>query len=108
METNPDTAKTKNRALQFLDSAQTEKDRAHFISQCNKATRHYAKRQFTWFRKEPLFRWLDIEEHPTERIKELTGHLQIHKHDFATRRGLLQMVGQRRRLLRYIAQHDSH
>ena len=43
----------------------------------------------------------------TERIKELTGHLQAHKHDFAARRGLLQMVGQRRRLLRYIAKKDS-
>jgi small subunit ribosomal protein S15 len=43
----------------------------------------------------------------TERIKELTEHLKVHKHDFATRRGLLQMVGRRRRLLRYIAAHDS-
>jgi len=43
----------------------------------------------------------------TERIKELTEHLKVHKHDFATRRGLLQMVGKRRRLLRYIAKHDS-
>jgi len=43
----------------------------------------------------------------TERIKELTGHLQTHKHDFAARRGLLQMVGKRRRLLRYIAKRDS-
>ncbi len=43
----------------------------------------------------------------TERIKELTEHLKINKHDFATRRGLLQMVGRRRRLLRYIAKHDS-
>ena len=43
----------------------------------------------------------------TERIKELTEHLKINKHDYATRRGLLQMVGKRRRLLRYIAQHDS-
>ncbi len=43
----------------------------------------------------------------TERIKELTGHLQINKHDFMARRGLLQMVGKRRRLLRYIAKHDS-
>ena len=43
----------------------------------------------------------------TERIKELTEHLKVHKHDFATRRGLLQMVGKRRRLLRYIAAHDS-
>lgn len=43
----------------------------------------------------------------TERIKELTEHLNIHKHDFATRRGLLQMVGKRRRLLRYISKHDA-
>jgi small subunit ribosomal protein S15 len=43
----------------------------------------------------------------TERIKELTEHLKVNKHDFAARRGLLQMVGRRRRLLRYIADHDS-
>ncbi len=43
----------------------------------------------------------------TERIKELTDHLKTHKHDFAARRGLLQMVGKRRRLLRYIANRDS-
>ena len=43
----------------------------------------------------------------TERIKELTDHLKIRKKDFAARRGLLQMVGQRRRLLRYIADKDS-
>jgi small subunit ribosomal protein S15 len=43
----------------------------------------------------------------TERIKELTEHLKTHKHDYATRRGLLQMVGRRRRLLRYIAERDS-
>lgn len=43
----------------------------------------------------------------TEQIKELTEHLKVHKKDFAARRGLLQKVGQRRRLLRYIAQRDS-
>lgn len=43
----------------------------------------------------------------TERIKELTEHLQTHKHDYMARRGLLQMVGRRRRLLRYIADRDS-
>jgi small subunit ribosomal protein S15 len=43
----------------------------------------------------------------TERIKELTEHLKSNKHDYATRRGLLQMVGRRRRLLRYIAERDS-
>ena len=43
----------------------------------------------------------------TERIKELTEHLATNKHDFMARRGLLQMVGKRRRLLRYIAAEDS-
>jgi small subunit ribosomal protein S15 len=43
----------------------------------------------------------------TERIKELTEHLKVNKKDFAARRGLLQLVGKRRRLLRYIADRDS-
>ena len=42
------------------------------------------------------------------RISELTEHLKINKKDFAARRGLLQMVGQRKRLLRYIARKDSN
>lgn len=44
----------------------------------------------------------------TERIKELTEHLKVNKKDFAARRGLLQLVGKRRRLLKYIADHDSN
>lgn len=43
----------------------------------------------------------------TERIKELTEHLKVNKKDFAARRGLLQLVGKRRRLLKYIAADDS-
>ncbi len=43
----------------------------------------------------------------TERIKELTEHLKVNKKDFMARRGLLQMVGQRKRHLKYIADHDS-
>lgn len=43
----------------------------------------------------------------TERIKELTEHLKVHKQDFAARRGLLQLVGRRRRLLKYIADRNS-
>ncbi len=38
----------------------------------------------------------------TERIKNLTEHMQTHKKDFHSRRGLLIMVGQRRRLLDYL------
>jgi small subunit ribosomal protein S15 len=43
----------------------------------------------------------------TERIKELTEHLKVHKHDYAARRGLLQLVGKRKRQLQYIAAHDN-
>lgn len=43
----------------------------------------------------------------TERIKELTTHLQANKHDFMARRGLLQLVGKRKRLLKYIAEQDG-
>ncbi len=41
----------------------------------------------------------------TERINHLTEHLKVHKKDFSTRRGLLRMVGQRRRLLNYMKDH---
>lgn len=43
----------------------------------------------------------------TERIKELTEHLKTNKKDFAARRGLLQMVGQRKRHLQFIAAADE-
>jgi len=42
----------------------------------------------------------------TERIQGLTNHLRQHRKDFATRRGLMQMVGKRNRLLRYLARND--
>ena len=42
----------------------------------------------------------------TKRIEALTQHLRIHKHDESTRRGLLKMVGRRRRLLRYLNAED--
>lgn len=58
-------------ALQFLDSKQTAIDRQVFIAEFKKATRHFAKRQFTWFRKEPLFRWIPLDDYPEERVKEM-------------------------------------
>lgn len=42
----------------------------------------------------------------TTRIRQLTEHLKIHKHDEHSRRGLLKLVGQRRRLLRYISRKN--
>ena len=43
----------------------------------------------------------------TERIVNLTEHMKEHKHDFHSRRGLLVMVGQRRRLLDYVRGKDN-
>jgi small subunit ribosomal protein S15 len=42
----------------------------------------------------------------TQRITELTEHMKVHKHDHHSRRGLLKMVGRRRRLLTYLQKHD--
>lgn len=42
----------------------------------------------------------------TRRINDLTGHLKEHKHDHHSRRGLLILVGQRRRLLDYLTKTD--
>jgi small subunit ribosomal protein S15 len=42
----------------------------------------------------------------TRRINDLTEHMKQHRHDFHTQRGLLQLVGRRRRLLRYLEQKD--
>jgi small subunit ribosomal protein S15 len=42
----------------------------------------------------------------TTRISGLTEHLKVHKHDHHSRRGLLLMVGRRRRLLKYVAKLD--
>lgn len=42
----------------------------------------------------------------TERINHLTEHLRTHTHDYDTRRGLLKLVGRRRRQLRYLSKRD--
>ncbi len=42
----------------------------------------------------------------TERINHLTEHFKVHKKDFHSRRGLLKLVGQRRRLLDYLKEND--
>ncbi len=42
----------------------------------------------------------------TDRIKQLTNHMTENRHDFHTQRGLLKLVGQRRRLLNYLSRED--
>ncbi len=43
----------------------------------------------------------------TERINSLTGHMAANKHDYHSQRGLLKLVGQRRRLLAYLRREDT-
>jgi tRNA dimethylallyltransferase len=57
--------------LTFLDSKQTDADWEVFLKSFKKASRNYAKRQFTWFRKEPLFRWLDLSKFSMDRACEI-------------------------------------
>lgn len=42
----------------------------------------------------------------TQRINQLTGHMATHRHDYHSQRGLLKLVGQRRRLLSYLSKQD--
>lgn len=58
-------------ALDFLQTPQTPEDKEKFVKAFKQATRHYAKRQFTWFRKEPLFRWLDVDMHDPEVVFDI-------------------------------------
>lgn len=64
LEENPSVARSigYRQCLAYLNSAQTDSDWEEFLTSFKKASRHYAKRQFTWFRKEPLFRWLDLSQ----------------------------------------------
>lgn len=56
--------------LAYLQTNRTKKDLEEFIDSFKKATRHYIKRQFTWFRKEKKFRWLNLYEIDKDRAIE--------------------------------------
>jgi tRNA dimethylallyltransferase len=56
--------------LDYLKTNQTQDDWDRFIAEFKQASRRYAKRQFTWFRKEPLFRWLNLHKMPGESAVE--------------------------------------
>jgi tRNA dimethylallyltransferase len=57
--------------LDYLSSPKTEEDWNRFLVAFKQASRRYAKRQFTWFRREPLFRWLDMGKISFENAAEL-------------------------------------
>mgnify|MGYP006414360579 CR=1 FL=1 len=53
-------------ALEYLDSPRTIDDYDEFVRLFKQSSRRYVKKQFTWFKKEPIFRWLDLDLHDTE------------------------------------------
>ncbi|HNA62802.1 MAG TPA: tRNA (adenosine(37)-N6)-dimethylallyltransferase MiaA [Rhabdochlamydiaceae bacterium] len=57
--------------LDYLKTAQSGDDWTHFMEAFKQASRRYAKRQFTWFRKEPLFRWLNVHKTGLENSVEM-------------------------------------
>lgn len=58
-------------AIEYLDTKQSKEDFHSFLESFKKASRHYAKRQFTWFRREPAFKWLDLDAHDPEVALEI-------------------------------------
>lgn len=65
LETNTTAARSVgyHQALQYLTSSQTEQEYADFITTFKTASKNLAKKQLTWFRKEPEFRWINISTH---------------------------------------------
>ena len=57
--------------LDYLNTAQSEEDWYRFMEIFKQASRRYAKRQFTWFRKEPLFRWINVDKTGLENSVEM-------------------------------------
>lgn len=57
--------------LEFLDTAQDERAYKEYVRKFKIASHRYAKRQFTWFSKEPLFNWLNVDVHDLEIAAEI-------------------------------------
>ncbi len=60
--------------LLYHNSEKSEEDYKKFVHDFKKASRHYVKRQFTWFRHRPEFNWLDVDIHDTEIAADMIMH----------------------------------
>lgn len=58
-------------ALHFLKGSQTPRDYEEFVTSFKQASRRYAKRQLTWFRREPSFEWVDLDTLPPKELYDL-------------------------------------
>jgi tRNA dimethylallyltransferase len=68
LRTNPSACQAigYRQALDYLQTQQSREDYKKFVDDFKQASRNYAKRQFTWFRREPMFHWLDLDLHDPE------------------------------------------
>ena len=57
--------------IEYLKSQQAASDFERFVHDFKRASRQYAKRQFTWFRKEKDFRWIDLSQYSADHAAEL-------------------------------------
>ncbi|MFQ5730302.1 MAG: tRNA (adenosine(37)-N6)-dimethylallyltransferase MiaA [Waddliaceae bacterium] len=73
LEENPSASQAigYRQALEFLKTEKDSADYCHFLETFKQASRKFAKRQFTWFRREPLFRWLDLDMHDPEVARDM-------------------------------------
>ena len=58
-------------ALEFLDTGRSDGDYRLFVEKFKQASHHLAKRQFTWFRREPAFRWIDVTQTSPDDVLDL-------------------------------------
>jgi tRNA dimethylallyltransferase len=61
-------------SLDYLKTSRSKEDYRIFVEEFKKASRHYAKRQFTWFRREPIFRWIDLDLHDPETVIDIMSN----------------------------------
>lgn len=73
LEKNPSASQAigYKQTLEYFKTAQKNPDYEEYMNSLKQASRHYAKRQFTWFRKEPMFRWLDLDLHDQEVVRDI-------------------------------------
>lgn len=73
IEQNPSAAQAigYRQTIDFINSPQTKEDFNHYLSTFKQASRNYAKRQLTWFRKEMNYKWLDLDLHDHEVVLDI-------------------------------------
>jgi len=57
--------------IDYLNTERTDEDFQRYVQRFKQASRRYAKRQFTWFRRETMFRWMDVDLHDFELAADL-------------------------------------